>query len=282
MEKEKAKPTSSRFLKWRSPKTSEVPSNTESSDIVATVTYWPQDLLPKKVDNARILTYGYDADAIGCLIRGASKNNITQYGRDLMLQLEREVSGGPIIFVAHGLGGILVKEGLQWSKSDINPRHQEVHRCTEHVVFLGVPHRGSEMANMGQIVARLANVALQDTNSGIVSSLAVDGEILDGIHTAFMKMVHKEDFTVHSFQEGRALSGMKGFSGKVVNDFSSIIGNLLEVVETIDANHMEMVQFGNAEDPGYRKVSGLIADHVMQLQQKKDRDCQPNVDVSSE
>jgi len=167
-----------------------------------------------------------------------------------MLQLEREVGGEPIIFVAHSLGGILVKEGLHWSKSNVTARYQELHRCTKHIVFLGVPHRGSPMANMGEVLAHLANVALQDANKHIVSSLEVDGEILDRIHTEFVKMLHTEDFSVHSFQEGRGVSSLKGFSGKVVNDFSSKLDHPVEIVETIDGNHMQIARFVDAEDPG--------------------------------
>lgn len=90
----------------------------------AEATYWPQELLPQLILNARILNYGYDADVIGGLFKGASKNNITQHGQDLMLKLDREVEGEPIIFVAHSLGGILVKEGLRWLKSHISPRYR--------------------------------------------------------------------------------------------------------------------------------------------------------------
>ena len=255
----------------------------ESTHVDAHVTYWPQDLLPQKVPNARILTYGYDADVIGGLFEGASKNNITQHGRDLMLQLEREICGEPIIFLAHSLGGILVKEGLHWSKSHISPRYQQLHRCTKHVVFLGVPHRGSRMANMGEILTHLANAALRDTNKHIVSSLEVDGEILDRIHSEFMKMLHAEDFTVHSFQEGLGLSGLKGFSGKVVNDFSSKLDHPLEIVETINGNHMQMSRFNDAEDPGFRKVSSVIAGYVRHLQQnQKGEGSTTSVDLRSE
>ena len=186
-----------------------------------------------------------------------------------MLQLEREVNGEPIIFVAHSLGGILVKWGLHWSKSNLTPRYQELHRCTKLIVFLGVPHRGSQVANMGEILTRLANAAFQDTNRYILSSLEVDGEILDTIHSEFMKMMHKEDFSVHSFQEGRGISGLKGFSGKVVNDFSSKLDHPLEVVETIDGNHMQMARFSDVEDPGYYKVSSAIAGYVLRLVQEK-------------
>ena len=158
--------SSSRLLSWRSHKrsASSVRAGIESAQLNAEATYWPQDLLPRTIPNARILTYGYDADVIGGLFKGASKNNITEHGRDLMLKLEREVEGEPIIFVAHSLGGILVKEGLRWSKSHISSRYQQLHQRTKHVVFLGVPHRGSEMANMGETLARLANAFLRDTN----------------------------------------------------------------------------------------------------------------------
>lgn len=135
---------------------------------------------------------------------------------------------------------------------------------------MGVPHRGSQMANMGKILTHVANAALQDTNRPIVSSLEVDGELLDRIHYEFVNMVHAEDFSVYSFQEGRGLSGLKGFSGKVVDDFSSKIDHPLETVETITGNHMEMARFRDAEDPGFRKVSRVIATYVEHLQQDKE------------
>ncbi len=69
-----------------------------------------------------------------------------------MLHLEREVGGEPIILVEHSLGGILMKESFHWSKSNITARYQELHGCTKHTVFLGISHRGSPMANMGEIL----------------------------------------------------------------------------------------------------------------------------------
>jgi len=106
-----------------------------------------------------------------------------------MLKLEREVEGEPIIFVAHSLGGILVKEGLHWSKSHISPRYRQLHQSTKNVIFLGVPHRGSEVAKMGETLARLANVSLRDTNRHLIRSLEVEDELLDRINFEFMKMV---------------------------------------------------------------------------------------------
>lgn len=192
-----------------------------------------------------------------------------------MLKLEREVEGEPIIFVAHSLGGILVKEGLHWSKSHLSPRYKQLHQRTKYVIFLGVPHRGSKMASMGETLARLANVSFRDTNRHLVRSLEVEDELLDRINVEFGKMVQVEDFGVYSFQESSGLSGLKGFSGKVVNDYSSKLDHSLEIVESIRGNHMEMARFSDADDEGYRTVSRVIARCVTDVQQPEKRD-KPN------
>jgi len=267
--------SSSRFLSWRSHKNSEALVRGEHGSAVSApaATYWPRDLLPRTISDARILTYGYDADVVGGLFKGASKNNITQHGQDLMLKLEREVEGEPIVFIAHSLGGILVKEGLHWSKSHLSPRYRQLHHHTRHVVFLGVPHRGSQMANeMGETLIRLAAASLRDTNKHLLASLEVENELLDRINTEFMKMVQLSDFSVYSFQEGSGLTGLKGFSGKVVSDFSSKLGHPLEIVETVRGNHMEMARFSDANDEGYRTVSRVIARCVIDSQQDHKRD----------
>lgn len=165
-----------------------------------------------------------------------------------------------------------MKEGLHWSKSHISPRYQQLHHRTINVIFLGVPHRGSAMASMGETLTRLANVSLRDTNRHLVSSLEVEDELLDRINSEFVKMVQLKDFGVYSFQESSGLSGLKGFSGKVVSDYSSKLDHPLEIVETIRGNHMEMARFSDANDEGYRTVSKVIARCITDIQHHENRD----------
>jgi hypothetical protein len=40
---------------------------------------------------ARVWTYGYNADVIGGLFQANSKNNVSQHGRDLAVRLERDI-----------------------------------------------------------------------------------------------------------------------------------------------------------------------------------------------
>ena len=65
------------------------------------------------------------------------------------------------------------------------------------------------------IASNLASCALQNTNKKIVQTLEVNSEVLDNIHEEFVKIVLETGLKIHSFQEGRGLSGVKGFSGKV-------------------------------------------------------------------
>ena len=60
---------------------------------------------------------------------------------------------------------------------------------------------------------------------------------------------------------------------KVVDDFSSKI-NLSpaqEMVETIDANHMQMTKYSSKDDSGYRAVLGVLKafiGHTLKTQEK--------------
>ena len=50
--------------------------------------FWPGNRLVREVPQARVWTYGYDAD-VTSFFTGASKNSITHHGQDLMVKLER-------------------------------------------------------------------------------------------------------------------------------------------------------------------------------------------------
>ncbi|KAH6641323.1 hypothetical protein F5144DRAFT_454816, partial [Chaetomium tenue] len=74
---------------------------------------WPRDLLPSRIKNVRVLSFSYDAD----IYNSASVGRIRDHGLNLLTHLiakrpqtGREKFTRPIVFVAHSLGGLLVKE----------------------------------------------------------------------------------------------------------------------------------------------------------------------------
>ena len=86
---------------------------------------------------------------------------------------------------------------------------------TRLIVFLGTPHRGSAYAGWGEIASNLARLGLQDSHKKIIETLEVNSEVLDNIHEEFKSIVYDHGTRIHSFQEARGISGMKGVHEKV-------------------------------------------------------------------
>ncbi|KAF2679087.1 hypothetical protein K458DRAFT_375514 [Lentithecium fluviatile CBS 122367] len=238
------------------------PTSTEqahaSSSSLSSV-FWPEQYLALDIPQARVWTYGYNADVIGGLFQANNQNSISQHGRDLSVRLEREIDNNqPIAFVVHSLGGIIVKDAIHRSES--------ICGRTKLIAFLGTPHRGSAYASWGQIASNMALLALQDSNKKVLEALEVNSEVLDNIHEEFKTIVFKGGIKIHSFQEARGVSGMKGLDEKVVDDFSSKLDlpRTLETVESIDANHMQMARYSSKDDQGYRAVCGVLRSFIQQ------------------
>ena len=68
------------------------PIDTEDSESPAqTEVFWLEEYLASDIPEARIWTYGYNADVIGGLFQSNNKNCVSQHGRDLAVRLEREI-----------------------------------------------------------------------------------------------------------------------------------------------------------------------------------------------
>jgi 2-polyprenyl-3-methyl-5-hydroxy-6-metoxy-1,4-benzoquinol methylase len=103
---------------------------------------------------------------------------------------------------------------MQRMQTHLDLRYLHFLHRIQAIIFCGTPHRGSNAAAWGRIAAKLVAVALMDANSKLLSDLRVDSEILDLIQEDFLKLLHHVPMTIHTFQEGRAVVGVKGVNGK--------------------------------------------------------------------
>lgn len=80
------------FSKHKRAEASPAQAQPESdSSSTATHVFWPEDYLLDDIPQARVWTYGYDADVIEGLFKANNKNSVSQHGRDLAVRLEREI-----------------------------------------------------------------------------------------------------------------------------------------------------------------------------------------------
>jgi hypothetical protein len=95
----------------------------------------------------------------------------------------------PLVFVGHSLGGLVIKEALiRSSEYHFNEQDEELgalYACAKGVVFLGTPHRGSDLTPYGHIVAKVAKLLLRNPNKKLISLLESESPILERQRRSF-------------------------------------------------------------------------------------------------
>ncbi|KAF2275977.1 uncharacterized protein EI97DRAFT_419713 [Westerdykella ornata] len=177
--------------------------------------FWPEDLLKADCPRARIMTFGYNTH-ITQGFHAANQNNLFAHARDLLYALEgkrRQSPNRALIFLAHSLGGILVKEVLRRSEVDPDEKVKAVYTSTIGVFFFGTPHRGSkDWASFGEGVATVATYLLGvDVNRQVIHALLPTGPELELCRESFTNQWVKrgKSLTVRTFQESKALTGVR-------------------------------------------------------------------------
>jgi len=189
----------------------------ELSDTV----FWPADILPDDYTNVRILTYGYDSNVSRYFKGPTNKLNLSQLGEGFLNRVAGErrqakASGRPIVFVAHSLGGLLVKEALVESKKQRPDSHKiDVYKSTQGIVFFGTPHKGSNDAKWGLILRSIASAAF-DTNDKIIRALEPDSELLEKLARDFQDIIDEGKIKICSLLESEGKTGLPIFNGKVI------------------------------------------------------------------
>ncbi|KXJ85308.1 hypothetical protein Micbo1qcDRAFT_223460 [Microdochium bolleyi] len=225
---------------------------------------WPQSLLPSLLPRARILTFGYDAAVMGAW-SSVSGNRIGDHARNLLsaLAAQRALDPSgvalPLIFVAHSLGGLVVKDAMLASRTSPEAHLRTIHDCTQGILFLGTPHIGSSLATVADRCVRAAALVGARTNTKIVQVLRRDSEVLDRIQHEFHEMLRMRPLSIICFYEELAMPGI----GVIVPRTSAVLPGYTAI--GIHSHHRDIARFARASDPGFLSIVGqlrrLVADN---------------------
>lgn len=101
----------------------------------------------------------------------------------------------PIIFVAHSLGGLVVKQALLNARDDIT--FEPVKQCTYGLVFFGTPHRGGRGAAFGMLAAKIAK---------FVSADRADNDLLECLKSNSLFTQEASDRFSHQLENYKVIS----------------------------------------------------------------------------
>uniref|UniRef100_A0A8H7TW05 Nephrocystin 3-like N-terminal domain-containing protein n=1 Tax=Bionectria ochroleuca TaxID=29856 RepID=A0A8H7TW05_BIOOC len=236
---------------------------------------WPRDLVPKVVPDARVLSYGYDAKIQRLFGPPVSTHTVYDISNDFSIALEAERQDEPqrpIIFIAHSLGGIIVKDLLRRCGQSFNQNHlhiRPIFESTIGIIFFGTPHSGADpggsLLHFGERVLKALG---HSVNENVRASLLPTSDRLRELRDVFGLMARKRRWKIHSFQEQY---GFKALGGqKVVEDTSSYV-NIpdLEIVEHINQDHSKMCRFSGVDDPEFKKVGAALRRMLPDIPEKE-------------
>lgn len=188
---------------------------------------WLRDFVPEQTQevNPRISSFGYDS-------RTAFTNSVADIDdaaitlinalHDLRRLPNARKSTGPIIFVAHSLGGIIVKRVCLWRwqypglerallmrilkamnlANEQSERWKHVVDNVLGIIFFSVPHRGADDAYWASIVASVYHVATLRLrgNTNFIDALKRNSPQFSQISKAFIQPASRM-FIIRTFYE---------------------------------------------------------------------------------
>ncbi|KFX90596.1 hypothetical protein V490_06374 [Pseudogymnoascus sp. VKM F-3557] len=127
---------------------------------------WLCDSLPRDLPGAQIMIYGYDTQLHG----SKSFQDLESLASSLRASITAQRTLGstnaksmavPLVFIAHSLGGLIVKEAIIQMEKD--KKHQDLLESIYGALFFGVPSQGMDIASLIPMVKCQPNQALLHT-----------------------------------------------------------------------------------------------------------------------
>lgn len=143
---------------------------------------WIRDTLPTSIDGVRFILYGYDTT----LKNSTSFQTIVDLANSLYLTLQTNgwasPTTKPLVFLAHSLGGVLLKQFLVILAGG-NESTQFMLNMIKGVIFFGTPSRGMAL---GQLLTMVGD----QPNKDLVEHLSEASDFLPNLEMQFAGISH--------------------------------------------------------------------------------------------
>ncbi|KAF8518814.1 hypothetical protein BU17DRAFT_90584 [Hysterangium stoloniferum] len=218
---------------------------------------WLRDFLPHTIPTARILLYGYNAYTTDSL----SEETVHGHAKTFLAKLSMSRKTGekerPIIFIAHSLGGIILKSALIEAnvahEGHLLP-HKWIHLSTYGIVFLGTPHQGIDM------VPKLLSLCSHPNNI-LLKYLTAHSEPLQEQISHFNPIT--AHFHIKFFYETLPTSFPAHSPAIIVPKASAILPGAVNIEAIgMHKDHNGMSKFQSVNDEDYKHVLCTVQDMI--------------------
>lgn len=222
---------------------------------------WIRDELPRHMSNTRAVIYGYDTTL--------QRSNSFQSIRDLAISFISHIkasgwamqSAKPLVFLAHSLGGIVLKEAFAILASS---REQGLHvlNLFRGGVFFGVPSQGMATSHLLAMVKGQVNEQLicdLEEGSGYLQSLddQFSGLAVRSMHLYWAYETKTSPTVTRSADGSFARAGPEEILVSKESATRNLYGSRSAAVFPINENHSEMVKF-QEDDHNFHVVMNLL------------------------
>lgn len=221
--------------------------------------FWPR-WLADELPYVNVYTLGYPAAATKWTIRGSAMplpdraTNVLGFlvGHDF------RIGQRPVIFVAHSLGGLLVKQILRKASDSVDSQWECLVLNTKGVVFLATPHSGSSLANLVKALKVIRP-------SHATNDLKAHCPHLRDLGEWYRQNTVKLGIATKAFFETNKVSKFKIFGTMVVNPTSANPAVVGCIPEPADGDHFTICKPKSHQSPVYVGVRAFIRDSLERL-----------------
>lgn len=207
--------------------------------------FWPR-WLAEQFPNCRIYMIGYDSNKFAGFLAGEGASI-----QDLALSIadqiaSREDSAPHALFVAHSLGGLVIKQMLRRLSESANTDYNSISRSVAGVAFFGTPHFGAQAATA-------LDILLNRFKSKQVKQLAYSADMLIDLNEFFRTWVSRHGVEVRSYYETEK-------TGKIhiVDRVTANPGILGSDPIAVQSNHIDICKPSSTSAAVYASICSMI------------------------